>query len=238
MHEHLIQIVIVTAYQGGLGIDDVFQHARTGIIPVARVAVILHESPAALGIKVSGTVSYQQRDVEVAEERDQTVTLDAAALKELDSTTGCILLIPEEADVTLEQDIRLQQDEATRYEFPELLDREHVLDAGPVGDAVVFDLLIRVLGQLSVKINKLTLGVINTTHALHLLGERTLVAVIKYHDGIVLCTLLAQGEDCRLGELGGVEVDYGYGLTHVYSGATSATRVLLSLVTRRSELLE
>lgn len=238
MHEHLIQVVIVTTYQSGLGVDDVFQHARTGIIPVAGVAVIFHQSPAALGIEVAGTVSYQQRDVEVAEERDQTVTLDAAALEELDTSTGGILLIPEEADVALEQDIRLQKDEATRYEFPELLDREHVLDAGPVGDTVVLDLLIRVLGQLSVKINQLPLSVVNTTHTLHLLGERTLVAVIEHHDGIVFLALLTQGEDCRLGELGGVEVDYGYGLTHVYSGATSATRVLLSLVTRRSELLE
>ena len=90
-----------------------------------------------------------------------------------------------------------------------------MLDAGPVGDTVVLDLLIRVLGQLSVKINQLPLSVVNTTHALHLLGEGTLVAVIEHHDGIVFLALLTQGEDGCLGEFRGVIVDDGYCLFHI-----------------------
>ena len=238
MNVALVQIWIETCHQLGLGLNDVFQEAGSGVVPVAGVGVILHEPPAALGVVEAGSVGYQQRDVEVAQERDQTVTLDALAFEPLGLAAGGVFFIPEEADVPAEEDIGLQEDKALRDEFPQLLDGHHVLDAGEVGDAVVLHLFVGVLGQLGVKVHYLLPGVVDTADAFHLLGEGTLIAVVEDHDGIVLGALLTQGEDGRLGEFRGVEVDDGYGLAHDYSGVTSATRVFSSLVTRRIELLE
>ena len=45
MEVTLLQVGIEACHQSRLGLDDILQHAGTGVIPVAGVGVILHQAP-------------------------------------------------------------------------------------------------------------------------------------------------------------------------------------------------
>ena len=141
-----------------------------------------------------------------------------------------------EVNRTLQQHVRLHQQEAVRHQVEQCLDGNHVAHTAPVVVGAVPRHVVRVFLQFRVDVHKLSTGVVDDAHAFHLLGEWAclhfhafyaitfgvvnILRVVDHCHFIVLPAVLSEAKNGSLSQFGSVEIDDDYlsVFSHWFSG--------------------
>ena len=199
--------VYTTAFR--LALAHFIEERCTCVIPVIRVVgVFRHQSTIALGVKILDTPLTTHLDVDITEERHEPIDAEAVVVCPiLNMSHAEAVFLEHEVNRVLQQNVGVHQQESVGQDVPQLLYGHHVLVAAVVVGVGAYGLtFVRELRQFLFEVNHLALGVVDNSHARHLLGEWSRVGVIKHRHLIVLPAMLAQRHDCRRRQLGGVVV--------------------------------
>ena len=155
-----------------LCLDDVLQQSRASVVPVVRVVhPARRQRPAAGWVKVPCAVRGQFRHVHVAEERQQPVFLPRAATEPPHLSASGKVLIPQEINVSGQQDVRLHEDKPVGQQFPQLLNAHHVLRAPVVALVGQLPTFVGVFFKFLLEVDNLPPRVVDDGHAIHLSRE-------------------------------------------------------------------
>lgn len=185
----------------------VMEECRSGVPTIHLVVLTIVQCPRAFWVEEPRATSHAHRYIDVQQHWCESLdAVGATTITDMPHTT--LILHEHEIDISLEQDIGIDEEESFWNKFPQLLNRHHMLvttKVAPIGAAYLL-IALWVFRQLLIEVDVFPLRVVEGLHTLHPLLPRTGIRVVEDEHFVVSTAMLPETQDGGLRQFWGVEM--------------------------------